>query len=118
MAKKTIRTRSISLGIDEGTFRGFIRRFRGKKTIFSNIADLRQLFSNERARLITTIKTKNPLSIYHLAKLLGRDFKSVRQDVRLLEKFGFLELTSKKKGKREMLKPILAANRVKITVDI
>lgn len=118
MAKKT--TKNINLSIESGTFTGIFRRLRGEKRgyDFSSISALRQLLSNERARLLHTIKTENPSSIYHLAKLLGRDFKSVRQDVRLLEKFGFLELESERKGKREMLKPILTTDTLNITIAI
>lgn len=119
MAKKT-NTRNVTLGIESGTFTGIFRRLRGEKRgyNFSGISALRQLLSNERARLLHTIKTNQPESIYHLAKLLGRDFKSVRQDVRLLEKFGFLDLESERKGKREMLKPVIAVDSVTITVNL
>ncbi len=119
MANKTS-IKSINLNIESGTFTGIFRRLRGEKRgyDFSNISALRQLLSNERARLLHTIKTESPNSIYHLAKLLGRDFKSVRQDVRLLEKFGFLELDSERKGKREMLKPILVADTLNINLSL
>ena len=92
MAKKP-NIRNINLGIESGTFTGIFRRLRGEKKgyDFGGISDVRQLLSNERARIIHTIKTQAPNSIYHLAKLLDRDFKSVRKDVKLLEKFGFLE---------------------------
>ena len=119
MAKKPD-TRNISLSIETGTFTGIFRRLTGKKKghDFKAISALRQLLSNERARLLYTIKNKNPTSIYHLAKILERDFKSVREDVKLLERFGFLELESNRKGKREMLKPILIVDKVIITVNI
>ena len=119
MAKKT-NIRNVTLSIESGTFTGIFRRLRGEKRgyNFSGISALRQLLSNERARLLHTIKTNQPSSIYHLAKLLGRDFKSVRQDVKLLEKFGFIELDSKRKGKREMLKPVIAIDSVNITINL
>ena len=41
---------------------------------FSGISALRQLLSNEKARILDVIKTKKPVSIYALAKILGRDF--------------------------------------------
>lgn len=100
MAKKP-RIRNINLGIEAGTFTGIFRRLRGEKKEydFSGISALRQLLSDERARILHVIKTKQPTSIYNLAKILGRDFKSVRQDIKLLEKFGFLELDAARKGK-------------------
>lgn len=116
----TKNTKSISLGIESGTFTGIFRRLRGKEKgyDFSEISAVRKLLSNERARLLHTIKAENPSSIYQLAKILGRDFKSVRQDVKLLERFGFLELDSGKKGKREMLKPILVTDTLNISITI
>jgi predicted transcriptional regulator len=117
---KTPDTRNITLNISSGSFSGIFRRLRGKKGEynFSGISALRQLLSDERARILHTIKTKDPPSLYNLAKVLGRDFKSVRQDVKLLEKFGFLELETNSIGKREMLKPILAVESVVITVNL
>lgn len=115
-----INTKNISLSIEAGTFTGIFRRLRGNKKDydFTEISSLRQLLSNERARLLYAIKNKAPSSLYHLAKLVGRDFKSVRQDVKLLEKFGFLELETNRKGKREMLKPILTADKINITISL
>lgn len=113
-------SKNITLSIEEGTFTGLFRRLSGRKKgyDFSGINALRQLLSNERARILHTIKNQNPESIYRLARILERDFKSVRQDVKLLEKFGFVELDAIRKGKREMLKPILAADSLNITVNI
>ena len=112
--------RNIALSIESGAFTGIFRRLRGEKKgyDFSGISALRQMFSNERARLLRTIKNQKPESIYQLAKMLGRDFKSVRQDINLLEKFGFIELDAKAKGNRDTLKPLLAVDKVVITIEL
>ena len=47
---------------------------------FEGISALRQILSNEKARILHTIKYQKPRSIYHLAKLLGRNFKPVFDD--------------------------------------
>jgi len=52
-----------------------------EKIIFNSIEDLRKFLTPERIRLIHIIKTKKPHSIYKLAKLLGRDRKSVTIDL-------------------------------------
>ena len=117
------RTRHITIDISEGRFSSIFRRLKLKGKItqaqdFSDIAALRQVLNNEKSRILHTIKHQNPQSIYHLAKLLARDFKSVRQDVKLLERFGFIDLVSDKKGNRQRLKPVLAADSVHITFNV
>ncbi len=115
---KTIKTRTISISDKEGTFSTIFHRFKTTKKQDSEIASLRQILSNEKARLLHICKNKQPNSIYELAKLLGRDFKAVRQDIKLLEKFGFIELISSHKQGRERLRPIVDADQVVITINI
>jgi len=115
-----VKTRTITIKESAGTFSYLFKKFSPAKEAFdfSGIAALRKLLSNERARLIHVIKQNKPDSIYTLAKQLGRDFKSVREDVKLLERFGFLDLIAEKKGKRERLKPELVIDKLNIIVDI
>ena len=115
---KNKKTRTISLSEKEGTFSTIFQRFKSIKKQESEIASLRQLLSNEKARLLHICKTKEPSSIYELAKLLGRDFKAVRQDIKLLEKFGFIELISSHKHGRERLRPLVDADEIVITINI
>lgn len=115
MAK--IKTKTITISEKEGTFSALFKRIKGNERN-SGVANLRQILSNEKARLLHICKTKNPESIYKLAKLLGRDFKAVRQDVKLLEKYGFIELISSHKHGRERLRPIVDADQVIITINI
>ena len=68
--------------------------------------------------MLHIIKTKKPESIYELAKLLGRDFKAVRHDIKLLERFGFIELISSHKQGRERLRPVLDVDRITINIDV
>lgn len=121
MAKesKTVRKKTISLSQRQGTFTTIFHKFRGNKTKeVSEVGLLRNLLSNEKARILHTIKAKQPNSLYELAKVLGRDFKSVRQDLTVLEKFGFIEMIPVHKGKREKLKPVLAMDSLEITIEL
>lgn len=113
-----IKTKTITLVEKEGTFSTIFHKIKkeGKKT--SEISKLRQLLSNEKARLLDTCKTKQPSSIYELAKLLGRDFKAVRYDIRILEQFGFIELISSIKQGRERLRPVVDADKIIITINL
>lgn len=85
---------------------------------FESLSVLRKMLSNEKARIMSVIKNKKPSSIYSLAKILGRDFKSVIQDVKALEKFGFVDMISEKTGKRERLKPVLLVDLLNIKIKI
>ncbi|MEK6891360.1 MAG: HTH domain-containing protein [Nanoarchaeota archaeon] len=118
MAEKT---RIIDISEKGGTFSSVFRRFTGHEEEYNvkDLSILRQLLSNEKARLLYIIKTKKPLSIYALAKILKRDFKTVREDILLLKKFGFLDIVeTKTKGKRISHKPIITASTINISVRI
>ena len=114
------KTRTITIREENGTFYSLFKRFSGEKHEFdfSGISTLRKILSNERARLLHVIKEMKPESIYGLAKLLKRDFKSVREDVRLMEKFGFIDLVGDKKGARERLRPEIIVDTINIVVSI
>jgi len=116
MAKQT-KEINISITENEGTFSSIFSKIRGENKN-SEISLVRHLLSNEKARLLHIAKTKQPESIYKLAKLLGRDFKSVRHDIRILERFGFIELVSSHKNNRELLRPIVDADRVIIKIEL
>lgn len=117
-----------------------------KEAEFS-IKQLKQLLSDEKARILYALlknernegkkneakghekrnekdekskkhrNDKELLSIYALAKELGRDFKSVRKDLKLLEKFGFVNLIEDNQ-KRKRLIPVLALHKLQIDIEV
>jgi len=117
MAQKT-KSREINIVEESGTFNAFFKKLTGetKEYNFEGLSALRKLLSNEKARLLNVLKNERPNSIYKLAKTLGRDFKSVSEDIKLLERFGFIEMISEKTGKRERLKPVLVVDSINIIV--
>ena len=114
---KNIKSRTITIAEKEGTFSTIFHKIKASKKD-SGISSLRQLLSNEKARLLHVCKTKQPESIYELAKLLSRDFKAVRHDIRILEQFGFIELISSISHGRERLRPVVDADQVVITINL
>jgi predicted transcriptional regulator len=109
----------ISISQKQGAFSILFNRIRGeKKDEFSDIRLLRALLSDEKARIMHIIKTQQPNSLYQLAKILNRDFKSVREDIAVLEELGFIEMIPIHKGHREKLKPLLVIDQLDIKVDI
>ena len=119
--KKKTKTRYVDINVQKDNF---VSRFIGsgssKKTNynFSDIVLLRSLLSNEKARILYALKKEKPKSIYFLAKILERDFKSVRDDLKILERFGFIEFHASKTGKRKALTPVLTIDSLQIIVNI
>jgi len=119
MVKKT-KTREIFIVDKSGTFNTFFKKWTSNEEDydFEGLTSLRRLLSNEKAKILHVIKEKKPNSIYHLAKILKRDFKAVCTDLKLLERFGFIDLVSEKKGQRERLKPTLVVDSILISIKV
>jgi predicted transcriptional regulator len=119
MAKERIKTKEISIIQSKGGFSLFKKSgSSGSRYDFRDLASLRQILSKEKARTLNAIKTQNPSSIYELAKKLGRSFKSVDNDVKLLKKFGFIELREEFVKKRKRLKPVIVVDTLNISVKV
>lgn len=118
MAKKE-KTRIVNLYITPNAFASIFKRLKGERSEydFSGLANLRQLLSNEKAKVLNAIKNSNPDSIYRLAKILGRDFKAVSQDIKILKQFGFIELKEEKKGNRKKFKPEMTIDNLQINIS-
>lgn len=118
MAQKT-KTREIIIHESQGIFSIFRKQGTSKEEYdFTGISALRQLLSNEKARILDVIKTQKPGSIYRLAKILGRNFKSVMEDIKLLERFGFIELIEEKTKKRIRHKPEVVVDNIIINIKV
>jgi predicted transcriptional regulator len=115
--KKKINTVYVDLNATKKTF---VAKLIGQKNSydFSDIKLLRSLLSNEKARILIVIKAKNPSSIYGLSKILKRDFKSVREDIKILERFGFIDFIGEKIGRRISHRPVLTLDKLNIEIKI
>jgi len=118
MAKKQKKPREgiryISLEHKRGAFSTLFHML-SKESLFGEVAQVRALLSNERAKLIHLIQEKNPSSVYELAKMVSRDFQAVRKDIALLQHFGIVKL--QKHGKtRVSLKPVLNLDSLQINI--
>jgi predicted transcriptional regulator len=112
-------TREITIKESKGAFSLFKKSPKDKEEYdFSGISALRQLLNNEKARLLSTIKTEKPVSLYALAKKLNRGFKSVHDDVKLLERFGFVQLVEEKVNNRTRHKPQILTDIITIHIKI
>lgn len=113
------KTREIFISESKGSFYLFKKKELSKEDFdFSGILALRQLIGNEKARILHVIKYEKPESIYQLSKLLKRNFKSVNDDLKLLEKFGFVEFSEEKTKNRIRHKPEVVIDSLVITIKI
>jgi len=108
------RVREVYLSQSKGIFSIFKREESNPKFDFESLAALRKILSNEKAKIILIIKEKKPDSVYEISKILGRDFKNVKEDIDLLVRFGILEILEESDGKRKRHKPILATENLNI----
>ena len=111
--------REINIKESKGAFSLFRKSGTSKKDYdFTGMQALRQLLSNEKARIIDAIKTQKPGSIYELAKKLNRSFKSVIDDIKLLERFGFIDLIAEKTKNRVRHRPVVVVDSVTINIHV
>ncbi len=117
MAKTKVR--EITLSESKGAFAIFRKTGVSKMDYdFDSLLALRQLLSNEKARILHTIKHYQPKSIYELAKKLNRGFKSVNDDIKLLERFGFVEMIEEKTKNRIRHRPEIVVDTMTINIKI
>ena len=83
---------------------------------FGDVESFREFFTPKRLELLHVIKNKHPDSLYKLAKLTNRDFKSVVTDIKILEKYGLID--TKKVAFRGRYKVMPIFDFDKISVDI
>ena len=119
MAQKT-KTREVTIVDKGGAFNTIFKKFEGEKKDydFQGVTALRRLLNNEKLRMIHIIKAKKPSSLYELAKFLKRDFKSVVSDIKLLERFGFIDMISESSGKRKRLKPVIVVDSLYLQIKV
>ncbi len=84
----------------------------------NSMEDFRRVFTKERIRLLSVVRETRPDSLYQLAQLLGRDFKSVQTDARLLQRFRLLHLDEQTRGLRPQLKPTVSAKKIQMEMAI
>lgn len=58
---------------------------------FISVEAMRQVLTEPRLALLHVIRTRRPQSLAELAKLVQRDFKNVRADVKVLSDLGLVE---------------------------
>lgn len=84
---------------------------------FESLEAMRKVFTEERLRIVKTIKREHPSSIYELAKILGRDIKNTFDDVQFLAQAGLVELRKIKEG-REKTTPMVKYDKILLEIQV
>ncbi len=96
---------------------------RGEKVIpksgigFESIDALRRVLTKKRLEMLKVIKKKSPNSVYELAKILGRDLKSVNTDLQVLEEYWLVTLEKSEEG-RAKVKPEVSFDKLSIEIAL
>lgn len=85
--------------------------------LFKDIETMRKVLTEERLRILKTIKKEHPPSIYKLAKILKRDIKNTFDDVQYLAEVGLLELKKTKEG-REKIPPFVNHDKILLEIPV
>lgn len=84
---------------------------------FESLSVMRKFITDERLRILTTIKKHHPSSIYELAKILKRDTKNVSNDVNYLEGIELLEVKKTNKG-RSKSTPLVNYDKILLEIPV
>lgn len=84
---------------------------------FESLDAMRKVLTEERIRVLKTIKKDHPQSIYALAKMLGRDVKNTFDDVQFLAQMGLIELKKTREG-REKTAPIVNYDKILLEIPV
>jgi predicted transcriptional regulator len=91
-----------------------VKPYRGVS--FGSVESFREFFTPKRLQLLRIVKHVQPDSIYELAKLTKRDFKSVNTDIKILEKYGIIETKKIAANGRYKIKPIFEYDKVNVEI--
>jgi len=66
---------------------------------FENLEAMRKVLTENRLKILKTVRKEHPSSIYELAKFLKRDVKNTFDDIQCLADIGLGELKKTKEGR-------------------
>ena len=81
---------------------------------FQNPSDLRALLTDRRVELLRSIMTARPDSIRQLAERLGRDVKSVHDDLQVLADYDIVHFEQAGRAKR----PFVPYDSIEVSLEI
>jgi predicted transcriptional regulator len=102
-------------------FAGFEKRSKAKRTAkgrivhsYPTLEHVRQFLTPQRQLLYRVLRRKQPGSVYELAKMLGRPYKAVFEDLKVLKEMNLIRLQTGIHNGRARSKPILTHKKLVI----
>ena len=102
----TVNIGTLKEGLDQfervirGVERGHPSKPQPTSTHFISLNAVLKVLTQRRLELMRLIRERRPSSLYELAHLAGRDIKNVHEDISLLERLGFVQLTHQRTHRR------------------
>lgn len=84
---------------------------------FESLKAMRRFITDERLKILKTVKKYHPNSIYELAKIVKRDTKNVSDDVHFLSELGLLDIRESKDG-RKRATPVVNYNKILLEIPV
>lgn len=84
---------------------------------FDSIDSMRKVLTEERLRVLRTVRKERPASVYELAKKLKRDIKNTFNDVQFLAQAGLLEIKKTEVG-REKNTPLVNYDKILLEIPV
>ena len=84
---------------------------------FVSVEAMRRVLTEPRLKLLHLIRARRPRSITELAKLAGRDFKNVYDDLRMLAELGLVHLEQCQKPRDQVI-PTVAYERIQLEIAV
>ncbi len=84
---------------------------------FESLKAMRMFITDERLKILRTVRKYHPKSIYELAKMVKRDTKNVSDDVHFLSDLGLLDIKESKDGRKKTT-PVVNYNKIMLEIPV
>jgi predicted transcriptional regulator len=84
---------------------------------FESLKAMRRFITDERLKILKTVRKYRPKSIYELAGILKRDTKNVSDDVHFLSDLGLLDIKESKDGRKKTA-PMVNYKKIMIEIPV
>ena len=85
---------------------------------FKSFDEMNKVLSPSRILIIEAIREHDPESVYELAKILKKDQANLSKDIKVLEKWGFIDIVKNKDGERIRTKPETDYDLIEMTIKL